>query len=136
MKCGHIDFQVFSLCNEFKTKIKKIDGCNILYINTINGKDKSNEVTILVLNTFMQSVINLILSNPLYIGITVVFLLILIFVLVKQLFKLMLYVILAFVLLVGVVYYFNIDVRETVDESKAKTEQIIKEGEEQIDQFN
>jgi hypothetical protein len=84
----------------------------------------------------MQSVINLILSNPLYIGITVVFLLILIFVLVKQLFKLMLYVILAFVLLVGVVYYFNIDVRETVDESKAKTEQIIKEGEEQIDQFN
>jgi ABC-type multidrug transport system fused ATPase/permease subunit len=136
LKCGHIDFQVFSLCNEFKTKIKKIDGCNILYINTINGKDKSNEVTILVLNTFMQSVINLILSNPLYIGITVVFLLILIFVLVKQLFKLMLYVILAFVLLVGVVYYFNIDVRETVDESKAKTEQIIKEGEEQIDQFN
>ena len=83
----------------------------------------------------MQSVINLILSNPLYIGITVVFLLILIFVLVKQLFKLMLYVILAFVLLVGVVYYFNIDVRETVDESKAKTEQIIKEGEEQINQF-
>jgi hypothetical protein len=47
----------------------------------------------------------------------------------------MLYVILAFALLVGVVYYFNIDVRETVDESKAKTEQIIKEGEEQIDQF-
>jgi hypothetical protein len=83
----------------------------------------------------MQSIINLILSNPLYIGITVVFILILIFVLVKQLFKLMLYVILAFALLVGVVYYFNIDVRETVDESKAKTEQIIKEGEEQIDQF-
>jgi len=80
----------------------------------------------------MENLLNIILSNSVYMIIAGIALLIILFLLIKKLFKFLLYACILFIAFLAYVHYTGGSVKETIKNAKDKGEEIIKEGSEKI----
>ena len=80
----------------------------------------------------LENLISSILSNPLYIIIAGIALVIILFLLIKKLFKFLLYACILFIAFLAYVHYTYGSVKETIKNAKEKGVEIIKEGSEKI----
>ena len=80
----------------------------------------------------MEKLLNIILSNHLYIISAGSAIVIIIFLLIKKLFKFFLYACLLFIAFLAYVHYRGGSVKETIKDVKEKGKKIIKEGSEKI----
>ena len=80
----------------------------------------------------MENLLNIILSNSLYMIIAGIALVIILFLLIKKLFKFLLYACILFIAFLAYVHYTGGSVKETIKNAKDKGEEIIKESSEKI----
>ena len=80
----------------------------------------------------MENLLNIILSNSLYMIIAGIALVIILFLLIKKLFKFLLYACIIFIAFLAYVHYTGGSVKETIKNAKDKGEEIIKESSEKI----
>ena len=80
----------------------------------------------------MENLLNIILSNSVYMIIAGIALVIILFLLIKKLFKFLLYACILFIAFLAYVHYTGGSVKETIKNAKEKGEEIIKEGSEKI----
>ena len=80
----------------------------------------------------MENLLNIILSNSLYMIIAGIALVIILFLLIKKLFKFLLYACILFIAFLAYVHYTCGSVKETIKNAKEKGVEIIKEGSEKI----
>ena len=80
----------------------------------------------------MEKLLNIILSNHLYIIIAGIAIVIIIFLLIKKLFKFFLYACMLFIAFLAYVHYTGGSVKDTIKDVKEKSKKIIKEGSEKI----
>ena len=80
----------------------------------------------------MQNLINNILSNPTYLVIAGIAIVIILFLLIKKLFKFFIYACVIFIAFLVYVHFTGGNVKETIKNAKEKGEEIIKEGSEKI----
>jgi len=80
----------------------------------------------------MENLLNIILSNSVYMIIAGIALVIILFLLIKKLFKFLLYACILFIAFLAYVHYTGGSVKETIKNAKDKGEEIIKEGSEKI----
>ncbi len=80
----------------------------------------------------MENLLNIILSNSVYMIIAGIALVIILFLLIKKLFKFLLYACILFIAFLVYVHYTGGSVKETIKNAKDKGEEIIKEGSEKI----
>ena len=76
----------------------------------------------------MENLLNIILSNSVYMIIAGIALVIILFLLIKKLFKFLLYACILFIAFLAYVHYTGGSVKETIKNAKDKGEEIIKEG--------
>jgi len=80
----------------------------------------------------MENLLNIILSNSVYMIIAGIALVIILFLLIKKLFKFLLYACILFIAFLAYVHYTGCSVKETIKNAKDKGEEIIKESSEKI----
>lgn len=80
----------------------------------------------------MENLLNIILSNSVYMIIAGIALVIILFLLIKKLFKFLLYACILFIAFLAYVHYTCGSVKETIKNAKEKGVEIIKEGSEKI----
>jgi len=80
----------------------------------------------------MENLLNIILSNSVYMIIAGIALVIILFLLIKKLFKFLLYACILFIAFLAYVHYTGGSVKETIKNAKDKGEEIIKESSEKI----
>ena len=80
----------------------------------------------------MENLLNIILSNSHYMIIAGIALVIILFLLIKKLFKFLLYACILFIAFLAYVHYTCGSVKETIKNAKEKGVEIIKEGSEKI----
>ena len=80
----------------------------------------------------MENLMSTILSSPVYMIIAGIALVIILFLLIKKLFKFFLYACIIFIAFLSYVHYTGGSVKETIKNAKEKGVEIIKEGSEKI----
>ena len=80
----------------------------------------------------MENLMSTILSSPVYMIIAGIALVIILFLLIKKLFKFLLYACIIFIAFLAYVHYTGGSVKETIKNAKDKGEEIIKESSEKI----
>jgi energy-coupling factor transporter transmembrane protein EcfT len=74
----------------------------------------------------MQQLFHLISSNPIYAIITFIIVIVLVFFVIKKMFKLVLYAVLVFLCFLGYVYFTGGDIKDTINKTKGKSEDVFK----------
>ena len=80
----------------------------------------------------MEKLLNIILSNQVYIIIAGIAIVIILFLLIKKFFKFFLYACMLFIAFLAYVHYTGGSVKDTIKDVKEKSKKIIKEGSEKI----
>ena len=80
----------------------------------------------------MKNLIDTILSNPVYMIIAGIAIIIIIFLLMKKFFKYFIFACILFIAFLAYVHFTGGSVEETINDAKNKGEEIIKEGREEI----
>ncbi len=81
----------------------------------------------------MEKLLETILSNSTYLMIALSILAIILFLIIKKIFKLLIYAVVLFIIYLGYVYYTGGDVAEKVVKAKEKGEEVIQSGKKKVD---